>query len=139
MNLREIAAQIEERIFGQTVIKLTNKGERGDWFEGDCWLDPGETDYFLPQSDGNYPPVPTRTLSVWWAWGVVEKLKDNRQTEEGVDVEELGPELYYDIDKREWAVNLVSPAGKCGAAQESTIELAICVAALRAHGVEVKE
>ncbi len=136
---RELDALIEEHVFERKVIKLTNSGEHGDWFEGDVWLGPRETDYFIFHESGDYPLMPARSTQIGPAWGVVELLKDNRQTENGVDVEELGPEIYWDIDKGEWSVNLVSPAGKCGAAKEPTIELAICLAALRAYGVEVKE
>ena len=135
-DLREIDALVEVEIFGTEVIRVedgvNNKAEY------DLWLEPGWVEFisWLPDFE-DFLPIERRSSDIAAAWKVVEKLKDNRQTE-GEDVREFGPEIIYDIDTQEWIVILVGPGGRVGTAKENAIEYAICLAALRACGVEAE-
>jgi len=130
---RELDALVAEKVMGKKVRILSNS-----LF---CWEYDGEYEnlYGLAQ------PIPAYSTDISAAWQVVEKLcnwdvDDNMLIlkGQGPDIEDKGPDREDPRDWQWWEAEINGTWGKVEA-QAETAPLAICLAALKAKGVEVSE
>ena len=137
-DLREIDALVERHIFGRDVIFVEGQDR---WLEdehGTFILQPGDSYY---QENGYDVPVAGYSSQIRPAWQVVEKLAERGMYFQ-ISTEPPGFDVTFEAIIRDgntgtWDRN-GSYDGYVAEAQAKTAPLAICLAALKACGVEVE-
>lgn len=139
MSPREIDALVAEKVMGFTLCKCTDE-EIEKWRSGYCakenegaigfYVDPPRrfgSDKTCNKCGKYYVPILSYSTSIEAAWSVVEKMMINRFEDVNIDAD----------SPNEWRVAFTDYIEKAGVAEAKTAPLAICLAALKAVGVEI--
>lgn len=127
MDLRRIDALVAEHVMGEPFLEVCEGcGEKFDGFVPHCDWACALCDYQY----GSDPTCPPFSASIEAAWAVVEKLARDEAATTRIDAGEdyIATVGWYGSRHDEFFR---------GQARASTAPLAICLAALRAKGVEV--
>ena len=136
MNNREIDRVVEEKIMG-AVWRRVYSDRWMRYNEGHRYLsnDPDNTD---PLATGDEPLIPgyyirPYSTDIAAAWQVVEKM------DKGFVFSLYSPDPYLEDEERKWEARFIRRANRIVYYKEaSTALIAICLAALKAVGVEME-